>query len=129
MKVITCLFIVLISIAVSQSAYVCCTPSQWEGEAAGVYEDRKRNDTDAFFEYISYDIANQRIRVDFYERIYHQHEIRNVQKTVIEKFIDGEYRVYTIDKSDSNNQRCTWEKKNSALKPLCVSGNHPSSFS
>eukprot|EP01129_Flabellula_baltica_P003515 TRINITY_DN1326_c0_g1_i1.p1 TRINITY_DN1326_c0_g1~~TRINITY_DN1326_c0_g1_i1.p1 ORF type:complete len:202 (-),score=48.13 TRINITY_DN1326_c0_g1_i1:41-646(-) len=125
MKLILALFAVLVAIVTVEAGIACCVPSQWEGEAAGVFLDRKKNDTDAFFEYISYDMPNQRVRVDFYERIYHEHEIRRVEKTIIEKFEDGEYRLYTIDKKDNT---CFYSRMNNPLKQVCIGDDYSAKY-
>jgi len=90
--------------------FACCAPPQWEGDVAGFFE--KQNES--IFEYISYDFANRRIRVDLYE--FHHTEHKRVRKTLIEKEIGGQAFVYDIEPDGS----CTYKKANRPVQQICV---------
>jgi len=105
-------FIFVFAILAVYGQNECCSPQQWEGDAAGF--SRRNNET--FFEYISYDFANRRVRADLYERIWFNHEIKIVQKTLIEKEVQGVTYVYDIEKDGT----CTYKQNDHEVRQMCV---------
>lgn len=83
------LLAVLVLVACAQAKH-CCTPHEWEGEAMGW--DHKRNTS--FFETISYDYTNRRLRVDVFD--HHDRQFHHM--TVFEEISrrDGENRLFIV---------------------------------
>ena len=94
-----------ISYAVAQQD-ACCTPDQWEGQIAGINRERGLR----FFQFVSYDFSNQRMRIDFYADVNSQ----NYQGTFIERYDLGEF--YYID----SNGNCKGQEVHGILDQMCV---------
>jgi len=92
--------------------------SQWEGDSAGF--SRRNNET--FFEIISYDFANRRIRVDLYEHLHT--DDKRIQKTIIEKEVQGKTNIYEILPEGT----CTFKAATHAVNQICVPSGHTHKF-
>jgi len=56
------------------------------------------------------------VRADLYERIWFNHEIKIVQKTLIEKDVQGVTYIYDIEKDGS----CTYKQGTQDIRQFCV---------
>jgi len=106
------IILLAVSLVFVSCQWFCCTPTQWEGEAAGF--SRRNNET--FHEYISYDFANRRMRIDIFERIYEKDEIKRLSKTVIEREVQGMTYIYDI----FPNGTCFYHNPQHSVQQMCV---------
>jgi hypothetical protein len=101
-------FVVAATLVQGQGQHGCCTPRQWEGDIAGF----NKKDRTRFFEFLSYDYLNARFRADVYADV----DDRRIRETIIEKWMDGENRRYTVKPDGS----CTYKLTERPFREACV---------
>jgi len=103
----------LLVLASAQGRRGCCTPRQWEGEVTGF--DHRSNTS--FFETISYDFDNHRVRIDAFTDHMRQFHRFTVFEEMSRK--DGRSRIYFIE-----DGKCTVKIQPEPMPEACVRDNH-----